>query len=167
MHAEKNKDADDSTEFLEAKIHEFSRRGENTGSENESAPNKPAEQAPKKCVSDNCDMGEAAKSIQSSVEGSKHYGRNNVFELLREKNIIYRDGNLQNMPRYKYIKQGLLDVEKITKTINGCAQKFSVTVVTPRGLLYIAELVENDIAEKKADARKQDGEGVTDATKRL
>jgi len=67
------------------------------------------------------DMGQTAKILGT--------GRNRLFALLREKNILMHD----NIPYQTYQNRGYFEVRKAVKN----DQNYSVTFVTPKGVDYI------------------------------
>ena len=79
-------------------------------------------------VGKNVDMGEVAKLL------NKGFGRNKLFELLRDKKILMRN----NLPYQKYVDLGYFEVVEISKPkANGDLMVFTKTLVTQKGLDYI------------------------------
>lgn len=82
-----------------------------------------------KCI----DMKAVAKVLNCGM------GRNKLFELLRNKNIL--DGG--NEPYQRFVDQGLFEVDLISIVINGAEDIKTKTVVTPKGVEYISKLVKS------------------------
>ena len=79
-------------------------------------------------VGKNVDMGEVAKLL------NKGFGRNKLFETLRNKKVLMRN----NLPYQKYVDLGYFEVVEISKPkANGDLMVFTKTLVTQKGLDYI------------------------------
>lgn len=118
-------------------------------------PERPPQHHPRKHP-ENFDMGAVAHMIQSTIAGSEKYGRVNLFRLLRERGVLREGGELHNTPRYDpYIKDGLFTTNYVTRVQNGITRYNRVTFVTPNGLAFVADLVEQQIAEDDAADQSQ------------
>ena len=79
-------------------------------------------------VGKNVDMSEVAKLL------NKGFGRNKLFETLRNKKVLMRN----NLPYQKYVDLGYFEVVEISKPkANGDLMVFTKTLVTQKGLDYI------------------------------
>ena len=85
--------------------------------------------------SDDCvDMGKAAK-----VLAIKGFGRNNLFEFLRDKGVLQKD----NQPYQRYVDAGYFRVIESKWTDGNADTHISFkTVVYQKGLDYIRKLIE-------------------------
>ena len=100
---------------------------------------------------ENYTIATCAHMIQSTIPGSEKYGQKNLFKLLREAGVLREGGELHNTPRYDpYIKEGLFTTTYKTRVRNGVTIYDRLTVATPNGLAFIADLVEQHIAEQRA-----------------
>lgn len=79
------------------------------------------------------DMNECAKMI-----GIKGFGRNNLFKLLKEKDILDKN----NLPYQKYINMGLFRVIAQKYKRRGEDVMTTKTLVFPKGVDYIRKIVE-------------------------
>ena len=77
----------------------------------------------------NLTMEEAAKDL--------NIGRNRLFNLLRDMKTL----TPKNLPYQKQIEAGRFVVRPVTKEINGHNVIFETTLVTPKGLAWIAEMM--------------------------
>lgn len=112
----------------------------------------------------NFDMGMAASMIQSTIEGAKGMGKNNLFKLLREKGVLHTRGDLWNVAKYEYIKSGLFTTAYVTRTVGDSQRYHLTTFVTPNGLSFIADIVEKEIASEteKSEAKSNEIENSTE-----
>jgi anti-repressor protein len=70
----------------------------------------------------------------------KGFGRNRLFEYLREKSVLDR----WNKPYQRYVESGYFKIVKEPFKINGCDEIYFKTVATQRGLDYIGKLLTKD-----------------------
>lgn len=145
----------DREQSLDEKIHQLEQRGK------QEQPNQQTEKPDSAPDTDDAteqreySIQEAATEIQNTIADAKIYGRKTLFLLLRENNIAHGNGALKNLPKNQYLnnerqKDREFCIKAITKKIGGQTQTFQTTYATTRGLILIAELVEKDIADKKA-----------------
>jgi anti-repressor protein len=94
-------------------------------------------QAPKVALYDTA-MSAKNNFTMERVAKTIGYGRNKLFEFLREKKIL-RDNNL---PYEEYRKRGYFDVRQysITHLTSGIENK-TQTLVTPKGMSYIHKML--------------------------
>ncbi|AWX21980.1 antirepressor [Bacillus subtilis] len=76
-------------------------------------------------------IGQVAKAI-----GIKGMGQNNLFRFLRENKVLI-DGTNKNAPYQKYVERGFFQV----KTQETCVGIKTITLVTPKGADFIADLL--------------------------
>lgn len=125
----------------EAMIAMLSAKAEALKAENERQARQLVEQAPKvdfynavTSSKDCIDMAEVAKVL--NVKG---IGRNKLFEILREKNILDR----KNQPYQKYVDNGYFRIIETSFVLPDGTQKINLkTVVFQKGLNYIRGLLE-------------------------
>jgi len=68
-------------------------------------------------------------------------GSHTLFRTLKDKGII---GALNKLPRRDLVMQGLfeVDIREFQKGRSGVKKQYSVTLVTPAGLSYLREVIE-------------------------
>lgn len=89
------------------------------------------------------DMKDVADALDE-----KGYGRNKLFELLRDKGIL----NIKNKPYRKYIDQGLFKTKQFV--INGIPK--TQPFATPKGMDYIRKLLKTELESIESDQLKMD-----------
>lgn len=89
------------------------------------------------------DMKDVADALDE-----KGYGRNKLFELLRNKGIL----NIKNKPYRKYIDQGLFKTKQFV--VNGIPK--TQTFATPKGMDYIRKLLKTELESVESDQLKMD-----------
>jgi anti-repressor protein len=96
-----------------------------------------AELAPKAEDWDSLCNDENYLSIEkiAKILAIKGMGRNNLFEWLRDKGILYLDGNGNNVPYQKYVESGYFVIR--TKVNSHTNKTNSVTLATPKGFSFI------------------------------
>jgi anti-repressor protein len=82
-------------------------------------------------------MGDTAKAL--NLPG---IGRNTLFEILRDKNILMEN----NLPYQDYINRGWFEVKITPKTQKGVVVNYPTTMVLPKGLEKIRELLNRKVA---------------------
>ena len=95
-------------------------------------------------------MGTAAKimNFQAPQRKRKSIGRNQMFQILRELNILQHERPYHNIPFQDYVDNGYFKV--ITKDSNG--DRVNATVwVTPRGIEFIMNLLRANGYELRQD----------------
>lgn len=95
-------------------------------------------------------MGTAAKimNFQAPQRKRKSIGRNQMFQILRELNILQHERPYHNIPFQDYVDNGYFKV--ITKDSNG--DRVNATVwVTPRGIEFIMNLLRVNGYELRQD----------------
>ena len=95
-------------------------------------------------------MGTAAKimNFQAPQRKRKSIGRNQMFQILRELNILQHERPYHNIPFQDYVDNGYFKV--ITKDSNG--DRVNATVwVTPRGIEFIMNLLRANSYELRQD----------------
>ena len=88
-------------------------------------------------------MGEAAKilNFQAPQRKKKSIGRNQMFQILRELNILQCERQYWNIPFQDFVDEGYFEV--ITKNANGDRVNATV-VVTTKGIEFIMRLLESN-----------------------
>lgn len=81
-------------------------------------------------------------------------GRNKIFKILRDNNILMSIGERKNLPYQQYIDLGYFSVVIKLKLIGNQVLEFPTTTVTPKGLEYIRKKL-NKILDKNKDLLKQ------------
>lgn len=91
-------------------------------------------------TSDSITVGQFAKILNND---NIKIGRNRLFKLLRDNGYLINHGKEKNMPKQKYLEQGLFKVsEKISNKSN--QEKIStITLITGKGQLYFKERIKN------------------------
>ena len=85
-------------------------------------------------------MNQAAKALKLP------YGNRKLYERLRNENIL----NLDNSPKQEYVNAGYFKV--VVKYINESVGNKTVTLVTGKGLIWLAKRLNTEIDESvKAD----------------
>lgn len=94
-------------------------------------------QAPKVALYDTA-MNAKNNFTMERVSKTVGYGRNKLFDFLREKKIL----RTNNMPYQEYLDRGYFDVRQysITHLTSGIENK-TQTLVTPKGMAYIHKLL--------------------------
>jgi len=87
-------------------------------------------------------MGGSNLQPMNDVTKCLGIGRNKLFALLREKKIIRSN----NTPYQEYIDRGYFEVKEKPIKMGDASFNYAQTFVTPKGVDYIARIVE---AEKK------------------
>ena len=80
-------------------------------------------------------MGEVAKLLKFKNFNGKHIGRNILFNILRDNNVLDK----YNQPYQKYINQGYFEVKQTFNAFTG--EPFYTTLVTSKGIDYILKLL--------------------------
>lgn len=95
-------------------------------------------------------MGTAAKimNFQAPQRKRKSIGRNQMFQILRELNILQHERPYHNIPFQDYVDNGYFKV--ITKDSNGDRVNARVWV-TPRGIEFIMNLLRANSYELRQD----------------
>lgn len=77
-------------------------------------------------------------------------GRNRLFALLRSRGIL----GAQNLPHHKYVSDGLLGVAIKMHQLpgHGFARWYAQTIITPDGLAWLADILEQNEATHSAPA---------------
>jgi phage antirepressor YoqD-like protein len=76
------------------------------------------------------------------VLGYKGWGRNNVFKLLRERNVL----RYNNEPYQQYVERGCFKtIEQVFETACGESMINRKTMVSQRGLDFIRKLIAEEI----------------------
>ncbi|WP_052292924.1 phage antirepressor KilAC domain-containing protein [Desulfofarcimen acetoxidans] len=79
--------------------------------------------------------------VMANTFGIPGLGQNNMFQYLRDKNILFKKNGV-NQPYRKYIEAGYFDV--IWSSVNSGNMEVAVTLVTPKGVNFIfGELVKD------------------------
>ena len=82
-------------------------------------------------------------SAVAKVLGYKGWGRNNIFKLLKERQVL----RYNNEPYQKYIERGYFKViEQVFTISNGETMVNRKTMVSQKGLDFIRKLIEEEIA---------------------
>ena len=82
-------------------------------------------------------------SAAVKVLGYKGYGRNNVFELLRDRQIL----RYNNEPYQTYVERGYFKtIEQVFANPYGESMVNRKTMVSQKGLNFIRKLIEEDMA---------------------
>ena len=68
-------------------------------------------------------------------------GSNTLFAVLRDKGILFRDGG-SNLPKREHIEAGRFIVVEEPYRICGEDRVYSRTRVTPKGELWLAQIIE-------------------------
>lgn len=76
----------------------------------------------------------------------KGFGRNRLFEYLRERGVLDR----WNSPYQQYVDAGYFKIVKELFRINGCDEIYYKTVATQKGIDYIGKLLKRDGYVKNA-----------------
>ena len=92
------------------------------------------------------DMNEVSKILKYDK-----MGRNNLFEILREKGIL----DLKNQPYQKYVAQGYFKLVNNYKTINGEIKTFPQTVVFQKGVDFINRILKEHEEENNNNKSNQ------------
>lgn len=91
--------------------------------------------------SDLINIGQATKLLQLP------FGRNTMFRLLRNKNIIF---GKDNEPKQEYINRGYFKIKQIIVKINENTTKIQLqTLVTQKGLMFLYKLFTNNDVQPK------------------
>ncbi|MEK5038824.1 antA/AntB antirepressor family protein [Sporosarcina sp. FSL K6-3457] len=96
------------------------------------------------------ETSEAAVSIGSFVKTiydnhGINIGRNKLFDWLREKGYLIKEGREKNNPKQQYLMQGLFEVRPtIVKRTEGDVQTHT-TLITGKGQVKIAEMLLKDL----------------------
>ena len=80
-------------------------------------------------------MGEVAKLLKFKNFNGKPIGRNILFNVLRDNNVLDK----YNQPYQKYINQGYFEVKQTFNSFTG--EPFYTTLVTSKGIDYILKLL--------------------------
>ena len=80
-------------------------------------------------------MGEVAKLLKFKNFNGKPIGRNILFNVLRDNNVLDK----YNQPYQKYINQGYFEVKQTFNSFTG--EPFYTTLVTSKGIDYIFKLL--------------------------
>ena len=80
-------------------------------------------------------MGEVAKLLKFKNFNGKPIGRNILFNILRDNNVLDK----YNQPYQKYINQGYFEVRQTFNSFTG--EPFYTTLVTSKGIDYILKLL--------------------------
>ncbi|KAA6303123.1 MAG: hypothetical protein EZS26_000726 [Candidatus Ordinivivax streblomastigis] len=80
-----------------------------------------------------CLIGELAKLI---TQNGISIGQNRLFEWMRNNGYIGKTGERYNIPNQQYIEQGLFELKKGIKSINGVLHTTITPKVTGKGQLY-------------------------------
>lgn len=88
------------------------------------------------CAKGGIEMGDAAKEL--NIPG---IGRNKLFRILRDIKILMKD----NMPYQRYIDRGYFRIksESYTHPVTGERVSYTQTLVLPKGLNYIYNVLKN------------------------
>lgn len=95
-------------------------------------------------------IGELAKLI---CQNGYSIGQNRLFDWLREKGYLMREGASRNIPKQKYVEQGLFEVKETNiQNPDGSVRITKTTKVTGKGQIYFI----NKFLPEKGDARAKD-----------
>lgn len=89
----------------------------------------------------NISVGDMAKilfKLQNKV------GRNRLFEFLRNEQILMSD----NVPYQKYMERGYFDVKEVSVNKGKYFEYVPVTYITPKGQLFVSNLVKEKYQNK-------------------
>lgn len=84
---------------------------------------------------DNISVGEMAKILK---ENSLEIGQNRLFQFLRDKKVLMKN----NIPYQRYMDLGYFEVIEILKTTSDGVKIFSKPLITPKGQLFVSNLVD-------------------------
>lgn len=87
--------------------------------------------------------GQNAQSV-SQVAKSFGWGRNRLFEFLREKKILMTRGSDHNLPYQQYIDRGYFKIKESQVAIGDEVKNVTTTLVTARGIEYIWRLLKEE-----------------------
>ena len=83
-------------------------------------------------------MSEVAKII--NIKG---YGRNNIFQLLRDKKVLDK----KNQPYQQYVDRGYFRIIESEYEVHSDIHIGKTTVVFQKGLEYIIKLIKKELGE--------------------
>ena len=89
-----------------------------------------------------------AKTIKNAVLNVPKFGRNKLYEILRESEILYGKGN-NIRPYQKYIDSGYFEVVNYPYTSRGRAFMGWRTMVTPIGKRFVMDVIKKYYYDKK------------------
>ena len=95
---------------------------------------------PKAKVYDRIADASGTKSIQE-VAAQMNIGSNTLFAVLRDKGILFREGS-SNLPKREHIEAGRFIVVEEPFRVSGEDRVYSRTRVTPKGELWLAQIIE-------------------------
>ena len=95
---------------------------------------------PKANVYDRIADASGTKSIQE-VAAQMNIGSNTLFAILRGKGILFREGS-SNLPKREHIEAGRFIVVEEPYRVSGEDRVYSRTRVTPKGELWLAQIIE-------------------------
>lgn len=74
------------------------------------------------------------------------FGRNTLFEWLRDNGYLLKQTNEKNNPKERYLKQGIFVIQQETTETNGSTKITQTTKLTGKGQLYLLEKIIEDFS---------------------